>query len=304
MLTAIAIAATLLLQSGVPAAPSPPEIPGITLDFLATDEAGKLVADLTPADVALKINGKVRPLQSLEFVSTEERGRDILLLVDEATIFGLEQVARDAVAKLVASLRPADRVAYVSTRRGRLSVLTTNHQTATAGIASMVTGPGVLWTCLSDMITSLESLTKSLPKGRSTSLIVMSRGSPYVEAFGTESGGTGCSPRTTALRQLAEIVSVRQINVHLLTVDHTNRSWGLDTLARNINASTGLLTWSDASALERAAALAAGFYRATFAADPKANERPQRVELRVQRRDVNVRTSPAIRIDGRLPADS
>lgn len=147
------------------------------------------------------------------------------------------------------------------------------------------------------LITSLESLTKTLPRGRSTSLIVLSRGSPYDASFGTESGGSGCTPRTTALRQLAEVVSAAQINVHLLTVDHTNRSWGLDTLAGNTGSATGLLTWSDADGLERAVASVTQFYRATFAVDPRANNRPQRVELRVNRRKVSVRTSPSIRLD-------
>ena len=295
MLTATTLAAALLLQSGAPPA-AEQAVAGITLDFLATDKDGELVADLIPTEVALKINGKVRPLQTLELVAAEERGRAILLLVDEATLYGLEQVARDAIARLLASLRPTDRLAYVSTRRGRLTTLTSNHAAATDAAQGMVAGPGVLYTCLSDMITSVESLTRTLPKGRSTSLVVLSRGSPYDPAFGTEGGGAGCSPRTTALRRLGEIVADAQINVHLLTVDHTNRSWGLDTLARNINASTGLLTWSDAGALERAVTSSAKFYRATFAADPKANERPQRVELRVDRRDVDIRTSPAIRI--------
>ena len=297
MLLTFAVAASLLLQSGAAAAQSGEPPPGITIDFFATAENGQMVPDLTALDVALKIDGKVRPLQSLDLVSTEQSGRNILLLVDEATLFGLEQVARDAIARLLASLHRADRLAYVSTRRGRISTLTTNHQTTTDAVQSMVAGPGVLWTCISDMINSIGTLTRTLPKGRATSIVVLSRGSPYDPAFGTESGGGGCSPRTTVLRQLNDVVSAAQINIHLLTVDHTNRSWGLDTLARNIGADTGLLTWADDRALERAITGAAQFYRGTFAVDPKANDRPQRVELRVNRRNVKVRTSPTIRIN-------
>ena len=297
MLATLAVTALLLLQSGAPAAPSSEASPGITIDFLATGEDGQFVADLAAADVALKIDGKVRPLQSLELVSTESSGRNILVLVDEATLFGLEQVAKDAIARLISSLHPGDRIAYVSTRRGRVTTLTPNHETATEAAQGMLAGPGVLWTCISDMITSLGTLTRTLPKGRATSLVVLSRGSPYDPAFGTESGGAGCSPRTTVLRQLNEVVSAAQINVHLLTVDHTNRSWGLDTLARNIGAETGLLTWADASSLERAVTAAARFYRGTFAVDPRANDRPQRVDLRVSRRNVKVETSPTIRIN-------
>lgn len=295
MLIALALLTTLWVPAqGTQASDSPT---GITIDFLAVGRDGQFVSDLTAPDVALKIDGKIRPLQQLELVSTDQAGRNILLLVDEATLFGLEKVVRDAITRLLTTLNPADRIAYVSTRRGRISTLTTNHATATDAVAGMVAGPGVLWTCLSDMVNSLGSLARTLPKGRATSLIVLSRGSPYDPQFGTESGGSGCSPRTTRLRELNEFMSAAQINVHLLTVDHTNRSWGLDTLARNINAQTGLLTWSDAGALERAVASAAKFYRATFAVDAKANDRPQRVELRVNRQNVSVRTSPNIRID-------
>src|SRR5687768_6276724 len=295
MLTTFALAAALLLQAGTPAAQSPEVAPGVTLDFLATGEDGRRIPDLVAADVSLKIDGKVRPLQSLELVAAEG-SRNILLLVDEATLFGLEQVAKDAIAKLLTTLTPGDRIAYVSTRRGRLSAMTANHQKAIDAAQSMLAGPGVLWTCMADMVNSLGTLTRTLPRGRATSLIVLSRGSQYDGAFGSESGG-GCSPRSTIMRQLNETVSAAQINVHLLTVDHTNRSWGLDTLARNIGAGTGLLTWSDGGDLERAVASSAGFYRATFPVDAKANDRLQRVELRVNRPAVRVQTAQRIQIN-------
>ena len=299
------VAAALLLQSAPPATPPNAEAASITIDFFARGADGQLVADLSAADVSLKIGGKVRPLQSLELVSTAAGGRNIVLIVDEATLFGLEQVVKDALGKLVASLHPTDRIAYVSTRRGRLVPLTTNHDTVATAAQGMATGPGILYTCLSDMMRSLEILSRTIPHGRATSIVVLSRGSTYDPSLGTDSGAVGCTPRSTALRHLADVVSAAQINIHLLTVDHTNRSWGLDTLARNIGASTGLVTWADTGAVDRAVASAARFYRATIAADRKANDRPQRVELRVDRPKVKVVTSPTVRIDGgsRAPSD-
>ena len=294
MLTILALAG-VLVQAGAPATSPPTAEPAIFLDFLASGANGQSVMDLTAPNVTVKIAGKVRPLQSLELVAAEG-SRTILLVVDEATLFGLEQVAKDAIARLLTSLSPGDRIAYISTRRGGVTALTTNHQSVTDAAHGMLTGPGVLWTCLTDMVASLGSLTRTAASGRGTSLIVLSRGSPYDGTFGSESGG-GCSPRSSTMRQLNETVSAAQINVHLLTVDHTNRSWGLDSLARNIGAGTGLLTWSDGGDLERAVSSAARFYRATFAVDPKANDRLQRVELRLDRPAVKVQTSPRIRID-------
>ena len=295
MLTILALAAGVLVQAGAPAAQPPAAGTAIFLDFLALGADGRSVTDLTPPNITLKIDGKVRPLQSLDLVPAEG-SRTILLVVDEATLFGLEQVAKDAIARLLTSLSPGDRIAYISTRRGRVTALTANHQSVTDAASAMLAGPGVLWTCLTDMVTSLGSLTRTAPTGRATSLIVLSRGSPYDGTFGSESGG-GCSPRSSTMRQLNETVSAAQINVHLLTVDHTNRSWGLDSLARNIGAGTGLLTWSDAGDLERAVSTAARFYRATFPVDPAANDRLQRVELRLDRPAVKIQTSSRIRID-------
>jgi hypothetical protein len=285
------IIAIVSAEGHQPAAQSA-EHTGVTLDFLVT--SADPPADLTAADVVLKVGGKVRPLTSLELVAPADGGRSILLYVDEATLFGLEPVAKNAVAKLLASLRPGDRIAYVSANRGRLTSLTFEHATATASLETMVTGPGVLWTCLTEMMTNIQTLASTLPPGRSTTLAVISRGRPYDPSWGR--GGSGCTPDTEALREAAEVISASQINLHLLTADHVTRSWGLDTLAANIGGVSGLLTWKDASALERSVAASSRYYRATFAADTTAPPRPQRVDLNVKRPKVKIRTSPTIQI--------
>ena len=54
---------------------------------------------------------------------------NVLLLIDEGTLFGLEKIVNAAVSELLASLSPRDRVGLVTTRPGSASVpLTTNHQ--------------------------------------------------------------------------------------------------------------------------------------------------------------------------------
>ena len=57
-----------------------------------------------------------------------------------------------------------------------------------------------------------------------------------------------------------------QINVMLFTVDEANRSWGLETLARNIAATSHLLTWADTGTLAEAIGDVRSFYRASFGA--------------------------------------
>ena len=71
---------------------------------------------------------------------------------------------------------------------------------------------------------------------------------------------------------------------------------GLDTLASNTGILTGLVSWANTGTLARAVSAPASYYRVTFATDDKAPSRPQRVDLRVNRSKVDVRTSPTIQI--------
>jgi hypothetical protein len=290
LLIALILAPLLLLQSGVPAAPAE-----ITLDFLATVRGGQAVTDLSAADITLKVGGKQRPVRSLDLVIPAESGRTILVLADEGTLYGMEPVAKEAIAKLVASLKPKDKIGYISARSARLSPPTTEHEPVTRAAEAMVTGPGVLQTCLSDLLRTIDDLARSLPRGRSSTLVVLSRGSDYDPTLGTGEAA-GCTPRAEAMRLVAETISAAQINVHLMTVSETSRSWGLDTLASNTGSLTGLVSWANTNTLARAVGTPASYYRATFAADDTAPSRPQRVDLRVRRSKVDVRTSPTIQI--------
>jgi hypothetical protein len=98
------------------------------------------------------------------------------------------------------------------------------------------------------------------------------------------------------MRPVAERISAAQSNVHLVTVGETSRSPGPDTLASNTGSLTGLVSWANTGRLASAVAAPASYYRVTFAADDKAPSRPQRIDLRVHRSKVNVRTSPTIQI--------
>ena len=290
MLIALILGPLLLLQSAVSSAPAE-----TTLDFIATVQGGQAVTDLSAADITLKVGGKQRPVRSLDLVTPAESGRTILVLADEATLYSMEPVAKEAIAKLVASLKPKDKIGYLSARSARLSPPSTEHEPVTRAADAMVTGPGVLHTCLSDMLRIIEDMARSLPRGRSSTLVVLSRGSQYDPTFGTGEAA-GCTPRSEAMRSVAETISAAQINVHLMTVSETTRSWGLDTLASNTGSLTGLVSWADSGTLARAVAAPASYYRVTFATDDKAPSRPQRVDLRVRRSKVDVRTSPTIQI--------
>ena len=261
--------------------------PSVTIDFTATAD-GQAVKDLAAADVTVKAGGKDRPLQSLEFIPTEDGGRDIFLYVDEPTLYSMEPIVKEAVTKLLASLRPRDRVGYASSRRGHLSPITERHGSVISAVATMQSGPGELFTCLSDLARTIESFAKSLPQGRATTLAIISRGADEDPEFG-DNGASGCTPRKDLLRQVRESVSASQINLHFFTVHPNIESWGLLSLASTIGGTTSRLSWSDKSGLERLIASQTGFYRATIAADSSLPQRPQRVDVKTSRKKVKIK---------------
>lgn len=280
----------LIVLAQAPAAP-----PSVTRDFVLTSSRGEAPADLTPADVTVKIGGKVRPLRSLEAIDTQAVGRDIVLVVEEATLYGIEKVAIDAINKAVDSLQPRDRITYVSTRGGKAAVEPGSDVTKKK-VAAMVAGPGELFSCLSDLLLNIETFARRLPRGRTSFLAVISRGHPEGAAARPEDEG-GCTPRRDGFRQTAKIVSAAQINLHLFTVDHTTRSEGLDTVAANTGGQSSLLTWSSSDAIVRALMATRRVYRATLDADPTGDGPPQRVEVKVNRSNVKVLISPTLEMD-------
>lgn len=272
----------------------------VILDFQASDRSGQPVAGLTPGDVTLKVGGRVRPLLSLEFVGVTDIPRDIVLLVDEPTLFGLEPVARQAITALLASLSPDDRISYITTRRPGQLTRSPGHSAVLADLEAMRTGPGEMWTCVADMLRAIENMARTLPAGRGSFLAVLTRG-VLDDTEQIPSRSIGCTPGTDDLRQTRQVIASTQINLHLFAVNHLNRSWGLDTVAANTGGAASLLTWKDAGALARAVSAARTFYRGTFAADPSAPRSAQRVELKINRPGVKVITSPAIDLHPRRP---
>ena len=99
---------------GVAGEPQP-----ITVDFIAVTRDGKPVDDVKAADIALRIDGKARPIKSLEFVrfagtdaagplvpafitnAAPEAVRSFLLIVDDESVpIGQEHKLREAMSSL------------------------------------------------------------------------------------------------------------------------------------------------------------------------------------------------------------
>jgi len=144
-------AALLLTAAAAVSAPPEPQAAGgaaVLIDFRAVAEDGQPVADLTPADVTLRIGGRPRPIKSLDFVRVSGEGsapvaaarlpppfrtnaessaapgtrREVLIVLDELSISpGKEVAIRESLNKLLSALTPADRVGLLSTRQGGTS---------------------------------------------------------------------------------------------------------------------------------------------------------------------------------------
>jgi len=127
----------------------------IAVDFVVVGADGQPVTDLRADEVTLKVDGRARPIRSLEYVSlsaeaallpygsnaTSDGGRSVVLILDQFTIRpGREAAIKAQVAEFLRLIGPRDRVALLTLPHGALSVdLTTDHQRVVQAL-SRITG--------------------------------------------------------------------------------------------------------------------------------------------------------------------
>ncbi len=123
----------------------------LTVSFAAVGADGQPPADLKPGDVTIKIDGRERPIRSLQSIaaaeavaatpdvpalpapfgsnSVSETGRTLMLAIDDESFKpGTENILRQAVDRLIAGLSPRDRVSLVTMPYGGVKVpATTDH---------------------------------------------------------------------------------------------------------------------------------------------------------------------------------
>jgi acyl-coenzyme A thioesterase PaaI-like protein len=132
----------------------------LQVDFLALNQAGGHVRDLTPADVDLRIDGRRREVKALRRIAAapaaammesgldvpygtsldSASGRTLLLLVDQNSFrVGQEPPIRAAVTGLLKALGPADMLTVVGMPYGGVPVRSTNdHRLVQQAINSLV----------------------------------------------------------------------------------------------------------------------------------------------------------------------
>jgi VWFA-related protein len=136
----------------------------LTVDFVVVGRDGHPVPDLTAADVTVRIDGRTRPLRSLQFVTAADpppagaapagspmpppfgsndddgAGRIFYLVLDDDSFRpGRETPLREAVARFLAGLALRDRVALVTMPYGGVKVpLTTDHSRVRVALSTIV----------------------------------------------------------------------------------------------------------------------------------------------------------------------
>jgi VWFA-related protein len=173
-----AAAAALLLLAGTPSANQAPasEADLVSVDFIAIGPDGRLVRDLTPGDVVLRVAGRPREIKRLEYVELgtgelrdgggviarplpppyasnmlADAGRMVMMVINHESISpGRERPARDAAIKFLHSLSPRDRVGLATVPRGSTLVdPTRDHEQVRqallqiSGQAPQTTAPGL-----------------------------------------------------------------------------------------------------------------------------------------------------------------
>lgn len=152
----VAVAAAAVAISGQSPADAPQFKTGVALlhvDASVVDGSGRAIADLTPADFEVRIDGRPRKVVFALFtggapravapavpgyaVNTGEPGRALAVMVDLASIrAGTEAPLLDTAAKLVERLRPSDAVALVPVP-GPLIDLTRDHARVAAALRKL-----------------------------------------------------------------------------------------------------------------------------------------------------------------------
>jgi len=165
----LALAFVLLGRGAHPVGQTPTTVSsGLTelIDFIAIDDQGRPVMDLRAADVSLKVDGRTRPIRSLEFVELSspvmaertgvlqppppepfgsnrlaDTGRLVMIVINHDSIRpGKERPARDAATRFLASLSSRDRVGLVTMPRGSVLADPTRDHEQVKSALSRVTG--------------------------------------------------------------------------------------------------------------------------------------------------------------------
>ena len=322
------------------------------VDFLAVSDDGKPVTDLTAAEISFKLDGRARPISSVQFVELaspipvdrgtqlsvpiappygsnrlEDAGRLVMIAIDRESIRpGRERPAREAALRFLSGLSPRDRVGLVTLPR--VEVEPTNDHAQVRDALLQLTGLSPQERTASEaacrgrlLLNTLTGLLKTLvfPDGPktialvSTGLMPPTRDAPMTGAPGQ------CEVRTVDFAEVGTAASAARAHFYVIQPNDEGidsaasarldpsasrfRSAddslaGLQHLAGVTGGEIYRLSSIDAEKVfSRVASESSAYYMLAFEPEPgERNGLPHRVEIKVGRERVTVRTQPQLTI--------
>lgn len=302
----------------------------IAVDFAAVGADGRPVTDLRPDEVTLRIDGRTRTIQALEYVPAvpitslggtgialpygsnvaTASGRSIVLAVDFETIRpGREAALKEHISQFVKTLQPSDRIALVTVPYGGVKVdLTTDHARVAQSI-SMLSGQastGAEAGCLArDTLVSLRGMLNDLRGGDGPVTVIFVSGG-MVGPQGVISMQSGVSLGRCQLvrenfQQVGAAVANARAQVYIVQPDLSQAGSnvaGLEHLTGVTGAPLWHLSGVNDSALSRVVRETSGYYLARFFPEPDESQGSVRgLDVSVSRPDVVLRTRPQMTVE-------
>lgn len=299
----------------------------VAVDFAATTAEGEPVADLRADEVTLRIDGRVRTVQSLEYVAArgfgghspivpygsnvaEQAGRSIILVVDFETIqAGREATLKEHVGHLVRSLNPDDRLALVTVPYGGVKVdLTTDHARVAQSIALLsgqFSASAEAGCSARNTLVALRGLLMDLRGGQGPVAVVFfsnqMAGPQGVQTMQTGVSISRCQLVREHFQQVGDAAASARAQFYVVQPELSPAAGALAGL-EHLTGVTGGPLWhlSDLAngAMARVIRETGGYYLARFFPEPDETQGSiHRLDVSIGRPDVSVRVRPYMAIE-------
>jgi hypothetical protein len=305
----------------------------------AVSSDGQPVLDLRPEEVTIRTDGKAREVKSLELVrpsgeaapapaagalpapsalpppyatnaagpAASKGSRELLIAIDDEGIgSGREEPVRDAIAKLVATMSPADRVGIVTMKQGGFSLAPSrDHASVLAALPKIVTTGSARESAMDlacrtkVMLNSIAGFLGNAPPERT--IVFFSSGiAPSNESvqnrLATESGV--CLIRTADLEELGRAAAASPAELFIVyhteglanSANLTTGQTGLENVAGATEGEMVRMSGTSEAVVSRIGRTAGIYYLATLDEGGAATAR--RIDARVNRGSVRVVARP------------
>ena len=335
----LAASLALLTLSNAPAAsraqPAVDDSP-VQISFLAVDRDGKPAADLKADEVSVRLNGRPRPIKSLQRIDAPlstaaaaaapvpapfgtnvtagggAGGRIFYFVIEDATFRpGNERLAKQAVDQFLDSVSSSDRVALVTMPHPMIRTEPTTAaevRKALARVSGVAPGSETPGDAATRTRTSLEGLRGLLSNLAGTNaqpiLIFLSGGMSATTRQVGNVGSFSADLASEHFQNVGAAASAARAHVYVVQADLTvtERSEGLENLAGVVGTQVQMLSAAQQNPLGRIAVETSSSYLATIEAEAsERNGQNQRMELKVTRADVTTRAPASFAIPRSLP---